>query len=69
MEIIIILIIIAVFIAIVKSGNDFRDRSQQLRIGMTNQDVMVIMGAPSFTKNHENGSYEYIYEKSEWKGS
>ena len=52
----------------VKSGNEFRDNSNRIREGMTNVEVFNIMGNPSFEKKHPDGSYEYIYEKSEWKG-
>ena len=68
MAIIIIVILVIVCVNMVKSGNNFRDSSQRLCVGMTNRDVINIMGAPSFTKEYPNGSYEYIYEKSEWKG-
>lgn len=65
-----LLLIVGVIIAVnvVKSGNQFRDSAQKLCIGMTTQEVVLIMGAPSYTKQHSDGSYEYIYEKSEWKG-
>lgn len=53
---------------IVKSGNSFRDNSQKLCVGMQERDVVIIMGQPSFVKHHQDGSYEYVYEKSEWKG-
>ena len=35
---------------------------------MTAKEVYEIMGQPSFVKNHEDGSFEFVYEKSEWKG-
>jgi hypothetical protein len=35
---------------------------------MTVDMVIAIMGTPSFVKKHQDGSYEYIYEKREWKG-
>ena len=52
----------------VTSGNKFRDDSQKIRVGMTVDEVTAIMGAPTFVKNHADGSFEYVYEKSEWKG-
>ena len=52
----------------VKSGNAFRDSCQRIVVGMSVQDVVSIMGQPSYGKEHENGSYDLIYEKSEWKG-
>ena len=64
----IIIILIIVGANAVKSGNKFRDSQKQLVVGMSTQQVLEIMGQPSYVKNHENGSYEYIYEKSEWKG-
>ena len=52
----------------VQSGNKFRDASRCIQAGMTVKDVVGIMGPPSFQKQHVNGSFEYVYEKSEWKG-
>ncbi len=72
MEFLVVVIIFVAFLfvcsKIIESGNRFRDGSQQICVGMTNQDVLMIMGEPSFTKTFTDGSYEYIYEKSEWKG-
>lgn len=77
MGIIIFLIVLMVltfvifFIALgfkVKSGNDFRDNSEQIEMGMTVDEVKSIMGEPSYTKNYTDNSFEYIYEKDEWKG-
>jgi len=68
LTIIILAVIIVLIVNMVKSGNAFRDASQRICIGMTNVQVIGVMGQPSFTKNHPDGSYEYIYEKSEWKG-
>lgn len=63
------IIIVVICVAIAKSGNKFRDSSRQISIGMTEIQVRNIMGSdPSFTKQHQDGSYEWIYEKSEWKG-
>lgn len=67
----IIAIIIAIFVVLgkqVASGNKFRDSSQKITIGMTTQEVEEIMGMPTYKKNHNDKSIEYIYEKSEWKG-
>ena len=61
-------IVIVIISREVKSGNAFRDSCQRIVSGMKVQDVLGIMGPPSYTKEHENGSYEFIYEKSEWKG-
>ena len=66
--IIIAVILVIICVKIVESGNQFRDASQRIVVGMTNQDVINIMGVPSFTKTFPDGSYEYVYEKSEWKG-
>ncbi len=69
MLLVVVIVVIAIIIhSIVKSGNDWRDRSKLVRVGMTASKVKSIMGEPSFVKNHQDGSYEYIYEKSEWKG-
>jgi len=68
LSILLLVVVIVICVYVVQSGNQFRDNSQKIHIGMTSQEVMMIMGSPSYTKNHANGSYEYIYEKSEWKG-
>ena len=52
----------------VSSGNHFRDDSQSIRVGMTTREVVNIMGNPSYTKEFPDGTYEFVYEKSEWKG-
>ena len=66
---IIILVVLVVWgVDTVQSGNKFRDSSRMISVGMTVDDVTRIMGTPSFQKNHENGSFEFVYEKSEWKG-
>ena len=52
----------------VTTGNKFRDDSQKINIGMSANEVVEIMGQPSFIKQYENGGFEYVYEKSEWKG-
>ncbi len=63
------LIAVVVWLAVgAHSGNKFRDNSQKIKVGMTKEEVVEIMGPPSYTKTQENGSYEYIYEKSDWKG-
>ena len=66
--IILLVVFIVVIIAVVSSGNKFRDGSRQIGVGMTEDEVINIMGRPSFTKQHQDGSYEFVYEKSEWKG-
>lgn len=63
---VVVLIVICVMVA--SSGNKFRENSQSVTNGMTKKEVIDIMGEPSYTKKHQNGSEEYIYEKSEWKG-
>ena len=66
---IIILVIVGIFAyKQVSSGNKFRDGAQQIVVGMSCKRVVEIMGQPSFVKNHADGSFEYVYEKSEWKG-
>jgi outer membrane protein assembly factor BamE (lipoprotein component of BamABCDE complex) len=62
------IVIVCVLRNAAASGNAFRDNCQRIVSGMNVQDVLGIMGPPSYTKEHENGSYEFIYEKSEWKG-
>lgn len=59
---------LAIMIKQLVSGNKFRDGAQQIRVGMSMQEVESIMGQPSYTKLHNDKSIEYIYEKSEWKG-
>ena len=61
-------IIIAICVKIASSGNKFRENSQRITNGMSKQEVINIMGEPSFTKTHQDGSTEFVYEKSEWKG-
>ena len=63
-----LVIIIIICFAGASSGNQWRANSRQIQVGMSEKEVRKIMGAPSFTKNHPDGSYEFIYEKSEWKG-
>ena len=63
-----VVVLLVICFSIAKSGNDFRDNSRQITNGMTQSQVRSIMGSPSFTKNHQDGSVEWIYEKSEWKG-
>ena len=63
-----VVILLAICFSIVKSGNNFRDNSKQIINGMTKSQVQSIMGSPSFTKTHQDGSVEWVYEKSEWKG-
>lgn len=52
----------------VSSGNRFRDNAKRIVEGMSLQSVIEIMGPPTFIKHHSDGSFEYVYEKSEWKG-
>ena len=66
--VILLVIILIVCFSLASSGNAFRDNSQKIQVGMTKNDVVSIMGEPSFTKQHQDGSTELIYEKSEWKG-
>lgn len=71
MEIIYVLILVFLGYWIwsqVSSGNRFRDNAYKIVEGLSSQDVVAIMGDPSFVKYHSDGSFEYIYEKSEWKG-
>lgn len=66
--VIFIIIIFAVLISQALSGNNFRENSQKISVGMSIQEVEEIMGKPSYSKTHNDKSIEYIYEKSEWKG-
>ncbi len=52
----------------VTTGNQFRDNSRKIQVGMSAKEVYEIMGQPTFVKQHENESFEFVYEKSEWKG-
>lgn len=52
----------------VTTGNSFRDNSRKIQVGMSATEVYEIMGQPTFVKQHEDGSFEFVYEKSEWKG-
>ena len=60
--------IFALIASTVSSGNKFRDSSLSVCEGMTDEDVRTIMGPPSYTMDLPDGSYVYVYEKSEWKG-
>lgn len=51
-----------------RSANTFKENAQRVCVGMNVNDVVSIMGSPSFVKNYQDGSYEYVYEKGEWKG-
>lgn len=66
--IIVLVVIIAICAKIASSGNKFRENSQNISNGMSKQEVINIMGEPSFTKKYQDGSTEFVYEKSEWKG-
>ena len=66
--IIIWIVVIIIAIASISSGNSFRNNSQKVEEGMSKEEVLSLMGDPTFTKKHQDGSYEYVYEKSEWKG-
>ena len=66
--VILLIVLFAVLIAAATSGNKFRDNSRRIVVGMTENEVVSIMGTPSFTKQHQDGSYEFVYEKGEWKG-
>jgi len=62
------IVIVCVLRNAAASGNAFRDNCQRIVRGMTVSEVVAIMGAPSYQKDHADGSCEYVYEKSEWKG-
>lgn len=66
--VVVVVIIIVICAIIASSGNKFRENSQNITNGMSKQEVISIMGEPSFTKTHQDGSTEFVYEKSEWKG-
>ena len=63
-----LIFLIAWIVESVKSGNKFRDCCKKIEVGMPVEKVYKIMGKPSFVKEHQDGSYELVYEKSEWKG-
>ena len=62
------ILLVAWMVESVKSGNEFRDCCKKIEVGMSIDKVLEIMGKPSFVKQHQDGSYEAVYEKSEWKG-
>ena len=71
MEVVYLLLIIIgiVFvIRLVSEGEDFKKNSQSIQIGMDEKQVISIMGTPSYQRNQPDGSYTYIYERTEWKG-
>ncbi len=51
-----------------QAGNEFRDNARSIKEGMTYDEVVKIMGVPSLKKQFQDGSYEIVYEKKEWKG-
>ncbi|MBQ8739198.1 MAG: outer membrane protein assembly factor BamE [Clostridia bacterium] len=66
--ILLIVFLVAFISKTVSDGNAFRDNSQKIHVGMTTEQVLNIMGEPSFVKRHQDGNFEVIYERSEWKG-
>lgn len=68
LSLVFIIIVVIYIYKQVTEGNSFRDNSKRIQVGMSKSQVISIMGEPSFRKNHQNGSYELIYERSEWKG-
>ena len=66
---ILLIVVLVVYISqTVSDGNAFRDNSQKIYVGMTSAEVVNIMGDPSFKKRYQDGSFEFVYERSEWKG-
>ncbi|MBQ2809724.1 MAG: outer membrane protein assembly factor BamE [Clostridia bacterium] len=68
LSLVFIIIVVIYIYKQVTEGNSFRDNSKRIQVGMSKSQVISIMGEPSFRKNHQNGSYELIYKRSEWKG-
>lgn len=64
----IFIICLIVIVMIVSRNEGYRENMFKVTEGMNVDEVVAIMGSPSYTKKHQDGSYEYIYEKSEWKG-
>ena len=66
---VILLVLLVVFIVkTVSEGEAFKSNSNSLKMGMTKNEVISIMGNPSYQTSHQDGSYTLVYEKSEWKG-
>lgn len=66
--IVLIIVIFSLIIKQVKKGNKFKKTNGDIHVGMYENQVKSIMGVPSMTKNNADGSYEFTYEISEWKG-
>lgn len=64
-----VIVVIVIACCVASSGTKFSENSQKIQVGMSVEEVRSIMGEPSYVKNHQDGSYEYVYEKSEWKGA
>ena len=65
-----IITLIIVFIFIAKwSGKHqkFIDDAESIKVGMTKEEVLSIMGSPTTTEQDENKTI-LIWEKSQWKG-
>ena len=60
---------IVVIVKVVNDGNQFRDNANRIVEGMKKEDVLRIMGQPNYVKSHQDGSYEFVYERSEWKSA
>ena len=71
MEVVYLLLLIIgiVFvIRLVSEGENFKTNSQNIKAGMDEKEVISIMGKPSYQRNNPDGSYTFIYERTEWKG-
>ena len=52
-----------------KAGHQFRDKSLDVKEGMSEDEVIDIMEKdPLSIEQLKNGNYAYVYEKKEWKG-
>ena len=64
-----VIIFIIVFFVVFKSWQKFHDKSEDVSIGMNEEEVLEIMEhEPLSIERLKEGSYQWTYQKKEWKG-
>ena len=64
-----IFVLVGVIILVINSGIRFHDKSEDIKMGMSEDEVMEIMEKdPVSIEYLKNGAYEWIYEKTSWGG-
>ena len=67
--IIAIILFIIMCVIVFKTGRQFRDRSLEIKQGMSEDQVMEVMEKdPVSIEQLKSGLYEWIYERRDWKG-